>query len=107
MSKFFIFCLSLISLNALAQPQMQSSMPRSASVTMNFKEQKAKILENLNFGMAHMAKHKECITAANDETALKNCMDKSRKEAEEHMKKMNPEAYKRMQASPGPGKSTK
>ncbi len=107
MTKVFILCFCFISLGVYAQQNMSSSMPPKAPTPMNFKDQKAKILENLNFAISSITKHRECITAANEETALKNCMEKSRKEAEERMKKMNPEAFKRMQTPPSPVKPTK
>ena len=107
MIKVFIFSLCFISFGVYAQPKMSSSMPASAMAPMNFKDQKAKILENLNFAISNMTKHRECISAANQETALMNCMEKSRKEAEERMKKMNPEAFKRIQTPPSPVKPTK
>jgi len=108
MIKVFIFSFCFISFGVYAQPKMSSNMPTPAAMApMNFKDQKAKILENLNFAILNMTKHRECITAANEETALRNCMEKSRKEAEERMKKMNPEAFKRMQTPPSPVKPTK
>jgi hypothetical protein len=107
MTKVFILCLCFISFGVYAQQKMSSSMPASAMAPMNFKDQKAKILENLNFSISNMTKNRDCITAANEETALRNCLEKSRKVAEERLKKMNPEAFKRMQIPPNPVKPTK
>ncbi len=107
MKKFFILSLCFISLGAFAQPKTSPGMPSSSSGPMNFKDQKTKMLESLDFAMSQMTKHRECINSSNDQAGLQKCMDKARKEAEERMKKMNPEAYKRMKSAPSPVKPNK
>jgi hypothetical protein len=107
MSKFFILSLCFISLGVFAQPKTSTGMPSSSPGPMNFKEQKTKMLESLDYAISHMTKHRECINSSNDQAGLQKCMDKARKEAEERMKKMNPEGFKKMQAPSSPVKPNK
>jgi hypothetical protein len=107
MIKYFIFGLCFISFGISAQTNMSNKIPGPQMQPMNYKDQKAKILENLNFAISNMTQHRDCITAAADDKALQNCMEKSRKEAEERMKKMNPEGFKKMQEAQGALKPTK
>jgi hypothetical protein len=96
MIKLFIISLFVFSFGVHSQPKMISNVPQATLGAMSFLDQKQKILKNLNFHISNNISHKECISAASNQSDVSICMNKNSERYDEHWKKTNPESYQKV-----------